>query len=179
MINLFRKLFTGYTTVTKSYNGKEYRFLYSDKPVFFDPMLMLSELKLRKAESKPLSTAPFSDLATLLSKFPQKEENLLPSVVCTSTSGKTELKVSRYVFKEGNYPVSQYVFEQNSQVIGVFFRIYDYGYLTRSYALAVDPDFKEENLTVNSWKWEANAPLWAMVEKFGHTQLWVWETALD
>lgn len=99
----------------------------------------------------------------------------MPAVVCISGSGKNELKVSRYVFKEGNYPVSQYVFEQNKAVIGVFFRIYDYGFLTRKYALTVDPDFKEENQSSNSWKWEARAPLWAMVEKFGHTQLWVWE----
>jgi hypothetical protein len=179
MIKLLRKLITGYTSVTKSFNGKDYRFLYSGKPVFFDPMLMLSELKLRKAEAKPIFTSPFDKSETLLSKFPQKEDSLLPSVICLSNSGKNKLKVSRYVFKEGNYPVSQYVFEQNDVLIGVFFRIYDYGFLTRKYALTVDPDFIEENATTNSWKWEAKAPLWAMVEKFGHTQLWIWEGSVE
>ncbi|MFC5191121.1 hypothetical protein ACFPIK_05035 [Algoriphagus aquatilis] len=175
MINLFRKLLTGYTTVTKTFNGKDYRFIYSGKPVFFDPTLMLSELKLRKSVSKSMDTVPFDQMDTLLKKFPQKEESLMPAVVCISGSGKNELKVSRYVFKEENYPVSQYVFEQNNLVIGVFFRIYDYGFLTRKYALSVDPNFRDENLSSNSWKWEGKMPLWAMVEKFGHTQLWVWE----
>jgi hypothetical protein len=179
MIKLLRKLITGYTSVTKSFNGKDYRFKYSGKPVFFDPMLMLGELKQRKADAKPIFTTPFRDAETLLCQFPQKEESLLPSVICISNSGKNELKVSRYVFKEGNYPVSQYVFEQNDKVIGMFYRIYDYGFLTRKYALTVDPDFVDEDPNANAWKWEASAPLWAMVEKFGHTQLWVWEGPLD
>jgi hypothetical protein len=179
MINLFRKLFTGYTTVTKSFNGKDYRFLYADKPVFFDPMLMLTELKLRKNEARSFPMISGATLETIATKFPQKDENLLPSVICVSNFGKNELKVSRYVFKEGNYPVSQYVFEENQSVIGIFFRIYDYGYLSRKYALAVDPSFLEENPNSNSWKWESTGSLWAMVEKFGHTQLWSWEGSLD
>jgi hypothetical protein len=178
MINLFRKILTGYTTVTKSFNGKTYRFMYSDKPVFFDPELMLTELKLRKAEARSIPSTPFQSIETLLTKFPQKEESLNPAVVCISKSGKNEMKVSRYVFKDGNYPVSQYVFERNSVVNGVFFRIYDYGFLTKKFAQSVDPNFTEDSQTVNSWKWESHPSHWVMVEKFGHTQLWIWEVGL-
>jgi hypothetical protein len=179
MINLFKKLLTGYTTVTKSFNGKDYRFLYNGKPVFFDPLLMLTELQLRKNGAKHLPTPKTSSIQSLRSKFPQKEEQQLPAVVCVSSHGKNELKVSRYVYKEGNYPVSQYLFELNHQVIGEFFRIYDYGYLTRKYAVGLDPDFLEPDPEANCWKWEFTEKEWIMVEKFGHTQLWWWTGPLD
>jgi hypothetical protein len=174
MINLFKKLFTGYTTVSKSFNGKDYRFLYNGKPVFFDPMLMLTELQLRKNGAKNLPFPKADYFEAFRPKFPQKEEHLLPSVVCVSSHGKKELKVSRYTYKEGNYPVSQYLFEIDKQVIGEFFRIYDYGFLTRKYATAVDSGFSEADIDSNCWKWEANENKWIMVEKFGHTQLWYW-----
>lgn len=179
MINLFRKLLTGYTTVNKSFNGKDYQFLYNGKPVFFDPILMLTELQLRKNGAKKLLFSKNESFDILKSKFPQKEDFLLPSVICVSTKGKKELKVSRYVYKEGNYPVSQYLFEWNGKVVGEFFRIYDYGYLTRKYASSVDSDFVEPDLEANCWKWEINEKDWIMVEKFGHTQLWYWTGPLD
>ncbi len=179
MINLFKKLLTGYTTVSKSFNGKDYRFLYNGKPVFFDPMLMLTELQLRKNGAKNLALPKTDSLDKLRSKFPQKEDLLLPSVICVSSFGKKELKVSRYVYKEGNYPVSQYLFEFNNQVIGEFFRIYDYGYLTRKFASTVDSDFLEPDAEANCWKWEITEKDWIMVEKFGHTQLWYWTGPLE
>lgn len=179
MINLFRKLLTGYTTVTKSFNGKDYQFLYNGKPVFFDPMLMLTELQLRKNGAKSLAFPKSDSLDKLRSKFPQKEDLLLPSVICVSTHCKKELKVSRYVYKQGNYPVSQYLFEWNGKVMGEFFRIYDYGFLTRKFAGEVDPDFSEPDLEAGCWKWEFTDKDWIMVEKFGHTQLWYWTGPMD
>ena len=101
MINLFRKLLTGNSTVTKSFNGEDFKFIYSGKPVFFDPTLMIKELKLRKSEAKSIFTKPFETADELLRKFPQKEDSLSPAVVCITGSGKNDSKSPDMFSKKG------------------------------------------------------------------------------
>ena len=179
MINLFRKLLTGYTTVTKTFNGKDYRFIYSGKPVFFDPIQIVQEGKRRLMEAKVRKFSAPHTLDSLDGFFPKKDNSILPTVVCSFKEKKGDYTVSRYVFKEGNYPVSHYVFEKNKTVMGVFFRIHDYGYLTQKYTLAIDPDLGQAEADLCSWKWESEGSTWTMIEKFGHTQIWCWNGALE
>lgn len=179
MINLVRKFVTGYSTVSKNFNGKEYKFSFSNKAVFFDPLFMVKELNSRRdgVKLRKLNTSDTFD--SLLERCPLQPEGQIPAVICTIKLEGKELKVFRYVFKDGIYPVSQYIFQINQQVIGQFFRIYDYGHLVRKYALTLDDTFKEEDPEETAWKWEADNGPMVIVEKFGHTQIWCWSGPIE
>ncbi len=178
MINRFRKLFSGYASVRKRMNGKEYKFMYSEKPVFFDPNQMISDLIRNESNLNVRDLDSSETFQTILSKFPAMVKDASPSVICEFKAGDSNYLVSRYTFRYDNYPVSYYIFEEEKEMIGAFCRIYDYGSLLNSFAQLVEPDFVEEDETVNSWKWQTADNVMFYLEKFGHTQLWCWDGPL-
>ena len=129
MINLLRKFVTGYSTVTKEFNGRVYTFSFSDKAVFFDPLFMVKELNTRRDRVKLRKLNTSETFDSLLERCPIPPEGQKPAVICTIKLEGKELKVFRYVFKDGIYPVSQYIFYIDQQMLGQFFRIYDYGHV--------------------------------------------------
>ena len=179
MINRLRKILTGYASVTKKVNGKEYRFMYSGKPIFFDPSQMISELKRNESELISRNLASSENFESLLGRLPVRSEKEIPTVICQFKSGDKEITVSRYTLKREKYPVSQYVFEENQVLLGIFCRIYDYGALAASYIEKLELDFVEKNTEITSWKWKTSSESWFLVEKFGHTQLWCWNGPLE
>jgi hypothetical protein len=159
-------------------NGKEYTFMYADKPVYFDPNQMLSDLIRIESGLVSRNLDISETFETLVSRFPAKADHVLPSVICEFKSGNTRYTVSRYTLNHENYPVSQYIFEEDQQLVGVFCRIYDYGSLIKKFITLFESDFVEKDETVNLWKWQNPNDSWFLVEKFGHTQLWCWKGEL-
>ena len=178
MVNRFKKLFGGYSSIKKGIKGKEYKFLYSDKPIVFDPNQMISDLNRSENNLVPRRLDSSETFETLLSRFPTRDRIDFPSVICEFKTGGLNYSVSRYTSKFDNYPISHYIFEEEKVVKAVFCRIYDYGYLLNSFATIVEPNFKEEDETVSSWKWQTQNNVTLYLEKFGHTQLWCWEGQL-
>lgn len=178
MINRIKKLFSGYSSVTKKVNGRSYRFRYSDKPIYFDPAQMISEIKRIEETliSKDLGSS--ENFETLQKRLPDLKENDSPTVICEFKSSDKKLSVFRFSLKVGVFPVSKYVFEEDQIVIGEFCRIYDYGAMVDFYLKSLDPDYVENDPNVNSWKWQSSNGAWFMIEKFGHTQLWCWKDEL-
>lgn len=178
MINYFNKLWTGYRTTKKKVHGFYLRYTYADKPVFFDPLGMLKEFKSRVAleEVQHLAmTKPISEVLFEL-EYPAAKE--MPSVICECNIKGKSLKVSRFSFKAGIYPISFYRFELNDELMGTFRRKYDYGSQIQNIGLRLA---KETGLAVDLelGKWLCRNELGEQlfVEKFGHTQIWFFKNS--
>ncbi len=173
MFNFFRKLLTGYNTVIKNMNGSDFRFMYSGKPVFFDPLQMLTEFAHRSGDqSVQVFTLSVPSDKIDLGKF-RIESGDLPSVICTFSYLGKELKVSRYTQKEGIHPESRYLFESEGISFGSFCRTYDYGsqleVLRDKIAL---PNQSQVDPRSEGWLWKNEKGEMLFLEKFGHSQLW-------
>jgi hypothetical protein len=143
MINKLQKFFTGYAKAYRKINGINYQFKFSGKPVFFDPNQMISELinKTNNLTTWPLGSK--ENFVTLLSKLPVCPTDLLPGVICSFKTDLKKISVARYSFKDGNFLVSQYVFEIDGEIKGVFSRIYDNGYQLDALFSKIEGDFHE------------------------------------
>jgi hypothetical protein len=173
MINYFRKILTGYTTVKKNVNGKEFRYLYSGKPVFFDPLLMLREFGHRVADESVQRLKLNATSQELISNLPKTQENALPSVICIGTLNGKELKVSRFTQKDGIHPLSIYLFEMDGVLFGSFRRIYDYGTRLSDFGNKFAAlNQSELDLSKEKWLWKGEQGEQLFLEKFGHSQVW-------
>ncbi|MDO8965713.1 hypothetical protein [Algoriphagus sp.] len=177
-MDYFKGFLTGRTYVTKRVAGVNFRYSYSDKPVFFDPFGMLDEFKQRSSDSsvqrielKTSFSEPFPGFI-----YPVAKDS--PSVQCTCSKNGQELKTTRFTFKNGIYPVSFYRFELNGNLVGTFRRQYDYGAQFQTIGLhlatiiqsAMDPE-KEK------WLWETESGAQIFLENFGNSQLWVFQNS--
>lgn len=181
MVNLFRKLFTGYNVARKQLNGRSFRFSYLSKPVFFDPISMLGEFEQRAFSSNIRNfklLLPENELEKLLLSANIVDQ---PTVICEYDDAKSRLKVSRFSFRDGMYPVSLYQFEENGELLGCFCRRYDYGAKLKSLVELISGDTSLHEVGKNeSWLWKNEENGYLLLEKFGHTQLWYlknWERA--
>jgi hypothetical protein len=179
MINKLQKFFTGYAKADKKINGVNYQFKFSGKPVFFDPSQMIKELinKTTNLTIRPLSSKENFD--TLVSRLPVCPTDLLPGVICSFKTDSKKISVARYSFKDVNFLVSQYVFEIDGEIKGVFSRVYDNGFQLNNFFSKLEGDFDERGEEEFMWKWEAPDSSWITIEKFGHTQLVVWNGELQ
>ncbi len=179
MINYFRKLISGYTLEKKYFRGKEYRFSFQGKPIFFDPVQILQEFHNRKVNSGTQHFPLTIDRSELLPFLPQLPKDALPTVVCTGPNGHETLEVSRFTFKRGVQPVSMYRFVQNGTHAGDFYRIYDYGSETQNFILKVaSMHGVSVSLAQEQVIWERGQGEAIFIEKFGHTQIWDWTRVL-
>lgn len=172
MINYFKRLLTGYTFVRKKINGVEYRYKYSGKSIFFDPLLMLKEYQHRSADSpvESISSLPSSkEWESIGDPLKQKD---FPSVVCTCLIRGKELRVSRYTSKLGVHPISTYVFELDRTPFGSFRRIYDYGAHFPGWYQSLTSLSLVENSTQERFIFQVEHGGVVFLEKFGHTQVW-------
>ncbi|RIW12186.1 hypothetical protein D0X99_19715 [Algoriphagus lacus] len=173
MFHYFRKIFTGYTTVKKNMNGTEFRYMYSGKPVFFDPLLMLREFNNRVSEESVQHLDLKTSIDVLNVSFVQPGESDLPSVICICTKNGRELKVSRFTLKDGIHPVSIYLFEENGVSFGSFRRKYDYGSkLHEAGKKLAEVNQSELDISNEKWLWKGISKECLFLEKFGHTQIW-------
>ncbi|WP_187178024.1 hypothetical protein [Algoriphagus sp. AK58] len=173
MFNYFKKLVTGYSTVKRQLSGVECRYLYSGKPVFFDPFLMIREF-MHRAEDKEVQHLPLKVPKTeLVPLFSLQGEQDAPSVICTCTHRGNELKVSRFTGKDGLHPFSYYHFEMNGTSFGHFRRKYDYGAQLPELAQKLS-NLNQSPLDNSRYQWFFTSTKGEQVflEKFGHTQIW-------
>lgn len=179
MINRLQKLLTGYVKASRRINGLNYQFKFSGKPIFFDPNQMISELinKTNSLVVRPLNSTENFD--SLVSKLPGCPTDLLPGVICSFKIDDKKISVSRYSFKDGNFLVSQYVFDIDGKIKGVFSRVYDNGYQLNDFISRVEDNLDQRGEDEVMWKWKAPDSSWITIEKFGHTQLVVWNGELQ
>ena len=182
MIQLFNKWISGFSTVKKTLGGREYRFRYQDKPVFFDAVGMLAEFAQRINEKDVQLVDLNSSQTEIESNFINPAEKSLPKVISLFSKGKKELKVSRYVMRDGLHPLSIYCFESDGEVFGVFRRTYDYGSTLQSLGKKLAAlNQSQLELSKEKWLWAAKDGPILFLEKFGHTQCWFFSdrTQLD
>lgn len=174
MINYFKRIFTGYSTVKKNINGIEYKYLYSKKPIFFDPMLMLGEFVYRAKEEVVQNMPLKISKDEILKIFTFPADKILPSVICSFESNGAVVKVSRFTSKEGGYPQSSYYFEMDGIVFSHFKRIYDYGgqLIELKNLLLVDSFESKPPVVGERWLLHGQEDQKVFLEKFGHTQIW-------
>jgi hypothetical protein len=180
MINFLRKLVSGYSLEKRSLNGQEYRYRFQGKPIFFDPNQMLREFKHRRDGQEVVRKKLDIEIAQIIHLLPKYSEDLLPSVICEGSRDGKDFTVSRYTFKHGLNPVSLYRFSLDGKPIGDFYRKYDYGAETQNFILKIASlhgDFIP--LNQDSVLWENDLGEMAFVEKFGHTQIWLWKKDPD
>lgn len=178
VIHYFKRFFSGQTYVDKRIGGVKFRYSYSDKPIFFDPLKMLEEFKLRSSEEfiqhlelKTSILEPFPDFV-----YPGEKDS--PSVQCTCTKNGKELKTTRFSFKGGVYQVSFYRFELNGNLVGTFRRQYDYGSQIQNIGLKIASVTQSSiDLEKGKWLWGTETGARIFVEKFGHSQLWVFQNS--
>jgi hypothetical protein len=99
MIQLFNKWISGFSTVKKTLGGREYRFRYQDKPVFFDAVGMLGEFAQRIKERDVQEVDLVCSQSQIESNFINPADKSLPKVISLFSKGRKELKVSRYVMR--------------------------------------------------------------------------------
>jgi hypothetical protein len=178
MINYFKKLLTGYQTASKKVHGIDLRYTYSDKPIFFDPIGMLKEFKIRVAHEEVQRLMLISPISEALFDFEFPGDDEKPSVICECPLKGMNLKVSRFSLKEGLYPISFYRFELNDEILGTFRRKYDYGSQIQNIGLKLaSVTGKAIDLDLGKWLWQNNQGEQLFVEKFGHTQIWFFKNS--
>ena len=180
MKSYLNRLFTGYSIEKRESGGLRLLFKFKGKLVYFDPVLMIQECQFRKLDSN----AEILELQTfepgIFNLFPQVFPDSKPSVICEFEKENQKWTVSRYALKQANKPVSHYRFEINGQFFGALFRIYDNGNLMMDYALKIGsahgatPSLSKEKIIWNSKSGEE-----IFIEKFGHTQIWIWIRPLE
>lgn len=178
MINYFKKLLTGYQTARKKVNGIDFRYTYSDKPIFFDPIGMLKEFKTRVANGDVQQLTVISPISEALLEldFPNEEEK--PSVVCECVFKGKNLKAFRYSLKNGLYPISFYRFELDKEHLGTFRRKYDYGSQIQKIGLKISSETGQAiDLELGKWLCQYKQGEQLFVEKFGHTQIWFFKNS--
>ncbi|WP_026952286.1 hypothetical protein [Algoriphagus mannitolivorans] len=175
MKSYFNKLITGYSLEKKEVNGQKYLFKYRGKLTFFDPVLMIQECRYRATDSKVQTyemIGSCSDIQKLLPKPPQASK---PSVICEFKKDDQKWLVSRFALKNENRSVSHYRFEVDGEFIGGLYRIYDNGNNMLNHALKI-ASAQGTTLSLSAEKliWKSKTGEEVFVEKFGHTQIWVW-----
>lgn len=174
MFNYFKKLLTGYRIEKRRMDGLEFTFYYSDKPVFFNPQGMIREFKTRLVQASPQCFKLEQPIHLALKDFPSPDQSMRPNVICIGTNAGIELKVSRFSLKDGIYPMSFYRFELDGIEIGSLRRKYDYGSQIESMALGIAQLQRADlDLATGNWLWENQEGQNVYLEKFGHSQLWV------
>lgn len=174
MLNYFKKLFTGYNRTYQTLNGQDYRFLYKGRKFYFDPVQMVNDLKTQIND-------PSLSIYSLDSEFTQVEKlirlpdkALGPSVICEFEINDSLIKVIRITYNDGKHSISHYRFERDGLLLGSFFRKYDYGLsvekmgLKMSKLLGIQIDLRQDK-----WLWKSKEGNFVLVEKFGHSQIWI------
>jgi hypothetical protein len=182
MIQLFNKWISGFSTVKKTLGGREYRFRYQDKSVFFDAVGMLGEFAQRIKERDVQEVDLVCSQSQIESNFINPADKSLPKVISLFSKGRKELKVSRYVMRDGLHPLSIYHFESDGKVFGTFRRTYDYGSTLQSLGKKLAAlNQNELELSKEKWMWATKDGPILFLEKFGHTQCWFFSdrTQLD
>ncbi|NVJ87799.1 MAG: hypothetical protein HWE15_15960 [Algoriphagus sp.] len=173
MLSYLKRVFTGQKTIRKNIKGKVYTFRFEGKPVFFDPIQMLTDLNYRMEEER-VQRLPYQfKLDPLPTFFSLPAESDPPSVTCTIGVGEEELHVSRHTYKISNFPASFYRFRLGGEVIGVFTRIYHQPQYHQHLGLKLASMHKDSlNLSSDSWLWENEDGKFLYLEKFGQPQIW-------
>jgi hypothetical protein len=173
MIRFLNDLISGFSTIKKVQGGRAYRFRYQDKPVFFDSIGMLKEFAQRINEKDVQRFELKASQRELEQNFLNPIEKSTPKVISLYTREGKELKVSRYVMKDGLHPLSLYYFETDGKVFGVFRRTYDYGSILQNLANKLaSANQSQLELSKEKWLWTAQGREVLFLEKFGHTQCW-------
>lgn len=122
MINYFKKLLTGYKTVKRNVNGREYKYFYSGKPLYFDPFALLREFQFRTTHVSVQRWFFNSSISEPISELPFPKESDQSSVICECTNNEKEFRTTRFSLKGGIHSVSFYRFELNGNQIETFRR---------------------------------------------------------
>lgn len=173
MFNYLKRVFTGQKTVRKNIKGQVYTFRYEGKPVFFDPIQMLTDLNYRMEEERVQRLSYQFKIDPLPTFFTLPAESDAPSVTCSIGVGEKELQVSRHTYKISNFPASFYRFRLGGEVIGIFTRIYHQPQYHQNLGLKLASMQKDSlNLSTDSWLWENEDGKFLFLEKFGQPQIW-------
>lgn len=179
MKSYLSRLFTGYSIERREGSGQKLLFKHRGKMVFFDPVLMIQEFHYRKSDSQQVYELQTTS-GEVLGILPNLEPNHKPSVICEFEHGNRKWVVSRYSLNHENRPISHYRFEVDGNFLGALYRIYDNGNFMLNYSLKIASS-QGTNISLSKEKnyWRSNSGEEVFIEKFGHTQIWVWTQPLS
>ena len=180
MKSYFNKLFTGYSIEKREVRGQKILYKYRGRLTFFDPLLMIQECQYRTADSMTYEYELLSSCEEIQKLLPQPSPTDKPSVICEFSKEDQKWLVSRYSLKHENRVVSHYRFEVDGDFMGSLYRVYDNGNFTLNYAWKIASAIGGGiSLSAEKNFWKSKTGQQIFIEKFGHTQIWLWANPLS
>ena len=174
VFNYFSKIVTGFQSKNRTIEGILIRYKFSGKPILFDPIEMLRDLKLKISEFESGGL----NLSRLLENIEDEQlvstEEKNATVIASFKFDERNVKIVRSVKTTFNIPNNRYEFFLDGKLISVFQRQYDFGsefvsILERMEFYATKP--QTQNGTSYYW-FDGSSGQGIYLEKIGHTQTW-------
>lgn len=172
ILSFFNQVLSGQRSKARIIDGFEVSYRFSGKPILFDPINMLRELRYRVEKEESVAGELCVEIGQIEESGLILNEKLTPTIVAKLKIGNDFLKVERFVKTFETVPCSRYDFSINQLPLCTFQRMYDYG---KNFAQAKEKlapfNHPGEMNQTNYWKNNQNEGLF--LEHFGHTQLWM------
>ncbi len=181
MFNKIRRAFTGYKIKNISTDGIEIKISYRGKFPSTNPLALLKELK-GKLTQTPNANVVDCDFSDPWKTSLMKVENAFPSCSVKFQIGDSKYKISRYVSKQSNSPLSIYSYCENEKIFAFFSRVYDHGIFFKEIEaeLITNKGIKKSEGDINRY-YISKDHYSAILDVFGHSQTFMWndQEALD
>ena len=179
MINLFRKILTGYSKKVTYSNNTKITYLSNSPFSLFNPINLLNEIELKlfnKGSKSEINSnflnKPISNFQEI---FPIKNPQARSKVTAKFNLENSYYEIQRFAIKSEGHNVSKYIIRKDGKIVGYIFRIYDHGRLTSSIIQEVSKKNGNKAMSEKDeamWISDTNEVIF--IEKFGHTQIYLW-----
>lgn len=178
VFSFLNNVLSGQKSTSRIIDGFEVSYSYFGKPVLFDPITMLQDLKYKIESKQTIPGELCGNLGEIVDSSLILKDQLNPSVVARLKIDGKDLRVVRFVKTFETVPCSRYDFFLNQIPLCSFQRMYDYGKNFASSREKLIPFVGHQKLENETyWKNDRNEALF--LEHFGHTQLWMIHSVSD